>query len=83
LRNVLDSAVVMAEGNEIQAQDLGIRDAESVELESLRIDHWEKKLIVEALKRTGGNMPDSAKMLGISRATLYRKLDEYQISKPD
>lgn len=83
LRNVLDSAVVMAEGNAIEVGDLGIRDAQSAELESLRIDHWEKKLIVEALKRTGGNMPDSAKMLGISRATLYRKLDEYQISKPD
>lgn len=83
LRNVIDSAVVMSDGSEIRVEDLGIRESGSGELDSLRIDHWEKKLILEALKRTGGHMPDSAKMLGISRATLYRKLDEYQITKPE
>jgi transcriptional regulator of acetoin/glycerol metabolism len=80
---VIDSAVVMAEKDEIRVEDLGIRDAGTDELESLRIEFWEKKLIHEALKRTGGNMPDASKMLGISRATLYRKLDEYQIQKPE
>ena len=83
LRNVIDSAVVMADGNEIRIDDLGIRDAGSGELETLRIDHWEKKLINEALSRTAGNIPDASKMLGISRATMYRKLDEYKIQRPE
>ncbi len=52
-----------------------------MELDTLRIDHWERKLIIEALKRAGGNVPESAKLLGLSRATLYRKLDEYQIER--
>ncbi|MEM7782721.1 MAG: sigma 54-interacting transcriptional regulator [Planctomycetota bacterium] len=81
LRNVIDSAVVMAEGNEIQVGDLGIRDHDGDELETLRIDHWEQKLIKDALKRTSNSVPKAAGLLGISRATLYRKIDEYQIER--
>jgi two-component system response regulator HydG len=83
LRNVLDSAVVLAEGDVIQPHDLGLRDVGGggTELDSLELVHWEKKLIVEALVRTGNNMPEAAKLLGISRATLYRKVDEYGIPR--
>jgi two-component system response regulator HydG len=82
LRNVVDSAVVMCEGNVILADDLGLRDAShSDQLESLRIDFWERKLIGEALKRTAGNIPDAAKLLGLGRATLYRKVEEYGIER--
>ncbi len=81
LRNVIDSAVVMTESNEITIDDLGIRDAGNDELETLQIDHWERKLILEALKRTENNVPKAAKLLGISRATLYRKIDEYGIKR--
>jgi DNA-binding NtrC family response regulator len=81
LRNVIDSAVVMAEGNEILPVDLGLRDAGTGELESLKIDFWERKLVQEALARTSGSVPDAAKLLGIGRATLYRKIEEYGIDR--
>lgn len=81
LRNVVDSATVMAEGNEIQAMDLGIRDATDGEFETLRIDHWERKLIIDALKRTSNNVPKASELLGISRATLYRKIEEYGVER--
>lgn len=79
LRNVIDSAVVMAETNEVAADELGIRDATDGEFETLRIDHWERKLIVDALKRTSNNVPNAAELLGISRATLYRKIEQYGV----
>ncbi|HEY1598479.1 MAG TPA: sigma 54-interacting transcriptional regulator [Pirellulales bacterium] len=80
LRNVIDSAVVLAVGKAIDEQDLGLQDAGSTgELDSLRIDVWEQRLIVEALKRTAGNVPDAAKLLGVGRATIYRKIEEYGI----
>lgn len=85
LRNVVDSAVVMADGQWIQVEDLGIRDARAkpgTELETLRIDYWERKLITEAMKRTENVIPEAAKLLGMSRATLYRKLDEYKQEPP-
>jgi len=81
LRNVIDSAVVMAETDEILIDDLGIRENTSGELESLKIDYWERKLIKEALGRTKDSVPKAAELLGISRATLYRKIDEYSIER--
>jgi Nif-specific regulatory protein len=81
LRNVLDSAVVLAEDNTIKPSDLALRDSGSSDLDTLNIAEWERKLIVEALSRTGGNVPESAKLLGIGRATLYRKIEQYHIDR--
>lgn len=81
MRNVIDSAVVMAEGSRIQPEDLALRGTNPAGLESLRIDVWEQRLIVEGLQRTAGNVPEAAKLLGISRATLYRKIEEYGIRR--
>jgi transcriptional regulator of acetoin/glycerol metabolism len=44
---------------------------------SLRLADWERLLAIEALRRTGGSVPEAAALLGISRATLYRRLDAY------
>lgn len=81
LRNVIDSAVVMADGAKIEARDLALRDSGGEELDTLQIDQWEKKLIIEALKRTNDNVPEAAKLLGIGRATLYRKIEQYHIER--
>jgi Nif-specific regulatory protein len=81
LRNVIDSAVVLAEEDEIRPCDLGLRDSGSERLDSLKIEQWERKLIAEALKRVGGNVPEAAKLLGIGRATLYRKIEVYNIQR--
>jgi Nif-specific regulatory protein len=81
LRNVMDSAVVLAEGDEIEPRDLGLRDTGGEQLDSLQMDVWEKKLIVEALDRAGGNVPDAARLLAIGRATLYRKIELYGIER--
>lgn len=84
LRNVIDSAVVMAVGAQIDSEDLALRDAGAAapaRMETLRIDDWEKKLIVEALARTKGAVPEAAKLLGIGRATLYRKVEQYGIER--
>ncbi len=81
LRNVLDSAVVLAGGDSIEVDDLGLRDAGESELDTLNLEHWERKLIKEALKRTNHNVTEAANLLGIARATLYRKLKDYKIEQ--
>lgn len=83
LRNVVDSAVVLAVGNEIRVTDLTLQEAKSDEFDTLNIEQWEHRLIQEALRRTRGNIPESAELLGISRATLYRKLEAYSIKRDD
>ncbi|MEO1616894.1 MAG: sigma 54-interacting transcriptional regulator [Planctomycetota bacterium] len=81
LRNVIDSAIVMADGNEIEPDDLGLRDTGVSTLDTFRIDEWEKRLIKRALTRTSGSVPEAAALLGISRATAYRKISEYEIER--
>jgi transcriptional regulator with GAF, ATPase, and Fis domain len=81
LRNVIDSAVVMAEGEAIETADLSLVDSGSGEMETLEITYCERKLIHAALRRTGGSGPEAAKLLGLGRATLYRKIDEYNIAR--
>lgn len=43
------------------------------------LSHMEKEMIRQALRDSGGNKSLTAQKLGISRRTLYRKMDEYQI----
>ncbi|REK11471.1 MAG: FHA domain-containing protein [Planctomycetota bacterium] len=80
LRNVIDSAVVLAEDAEIKVGDLGLREPGPDEIESLKLKDWEQKLIVEALRRSGGNVPEAATLLGIGRATLYYKVKQYGLT---
>jgi Nif-specific regulatory protein len=82
LRNVIDSAVVLADGETIKPADLALRDSSAgPEFDSLMIADWEKKLIVEALQRARASVPEAAKLLGIGRATLYRKIEQYRIDR--
>ena len=81
LRNVIDSAVVLSQGDTIDVDDLGLFDAGTDHLDTLKISDWERRLIRRALQRTGGNVPEAAKLLGIGRATLYRKIDDFKIER--
>lgn len=51
------------------------------ETATLRLEDWQRILVVEALRRTGGSVPNAAAELGISRATLYRKLELYGLTR--
>jgi pSer/pThr/pTyr-binding forkhead associated (FHA) protein len=51
------------------------------ETSTLRLDDWQRILVIEALRRTGGSVPSAAAELGISRATLYRKLAAYGLTR--
>jgi pSer/pThr/pTyr-binding forkhead associated (FHA) protein len=51
------------------------------ETSTLRLDDWQRILVIEALRRTGGSVPNAAAELGISRATLYRKLASYGLTR--
>jgi two-component system response regulator HydG len=83
LRNLIDSAVVLATGEEIRVTDITLHESKTEIYDTLNIEQWEQRLIQEALRRTKANMPEAAELLGISRATLYRKLETFGISKDD
>ncbi|MHC4442017.1 MAG: sigma-54 dependent transcriptional regulator [Planctomycetota bacterium] len=85
LRSIIDQMVVLAEGKQLQLEDLPeqLRGSTDIVLASvpntagLTMEQMEKIHIANTLKLTGGNRDKTAKMLGIGARTLYRKLREY------
>ncbi len=51
------------------------------ETATLKLGDWQRALVIEALRRTGGSVPNAAAELGISHATLCRKLEAYGLAK--
>lgn len=80
LRNSVEKAVILAEGSTLAADDFQL--APSVKETSslgVTLEDAEEKVIRDALTRFGGNLTKVAKALNISRPTLYKKLEKYDI----
>ena len=81
LQNEIQRAVLMCEGNVIDASDLSISPgtgaAEAADLTLM--EAMERNAILQMLKDTGGNKLETAKRLGIGRQTLYNKIKMYEI----
>lgn len=48
---------------------------------TLKLDEWQRLLVIEALRRCGGSLPAAAAELGISRPALHRQLERYGLVK--
>lgn len=81
LEHVMERAVLMAQGQQIRADDLGLRmrGDGTARLEEMRLEDAEKYLIQKALSRYDGNVSRTAEALGLSRSALYRRLQYYEI----
>jgi len=82
LENIIEQAVLLATESFIRVSDLPphIREPlHEVTSEPLSLDSVEKKHIEAVLKQCDGNRSMAAKLLGISRKTLFRKIVRYSI----
>lgn len=87
LRNAVERMVVLSRNQRITLRDLppeireraGGNMATAAGGPALSMEQAEKNLIVRALKASNGNRTKAAEQLGISRRTLHRKLNEYQL----
>jgi two-component system NtrC family response regulator len=82
MENCIKRAVIMADGNTIVAEDLGLPDVDAEEaplnLRQVR-DEAEYKAIVKALARVDGNIVKASELLGISRPTMYDLMGRHGI----
>lgn len=80
MENCIKRAVIMADGPQITAADLGLAengaDEESINLRKVR-DAAEYRVMVRALARADGNIVKAAELLGISRPTLYDLMNHH------
>lgn len=87
LKTVIEHGVVLCRGEQIILRDLpasisGAQQKAGVEMtNTFNLVEVEKNLIARALQRCEGNRTEAAKLLGLSRRTLHRKLNEYHIQE--
>ncbi len=84
LENCLKRAVIMADGNSITAEDLGL-DEGAEELAHLNLrqvrEEAERRAVVRVLGRTNNNIARAAEILGVSRPSLYDMMNRYGLKR--
>lgn len=82
LQNCLKRAVILADGQVIRAEDLGLSPEESdphyLNLRQAR-EEAERAAVLRAMAHTNGNIARAAEILGISRPTLYDLLNRFNL----
>ncbi|MEW6257354.1 MAG: sigma 54-interacting transcriptional regulator [Pseudomonadota bacterium] len=88
LANVIERIYASTDGERIEAhhvdEALGepdVLDADTGDLAGA-VERLERRMIADALSRAGGNRLDAARSLGLSRSTLYAKMQRYGMGRP-
>ncbi len=86
LRNEIERLVIMVQENPIQARDLSLPNGSSNGSSSSSTLHqakaqYEKEFILSKLRETNWNVSQTARLLGLERSYLYRKMKTYGLEK--
>ena len=84
LQYTIERAMIMAENDVLQANDLIFSPIESIkefpdEPTELKLSIIEKNTILKVIEKNSGNISKAAKELGLTRTALYRRLSKYDI----
>ncbi len=79
LQNCIEKAVILSEGNDLTEKDLQLEHASRPSGTTVKAisEADEERMVRDAMERASGNISSAAKMLGVSRPTLYAKLKKY------
>ena len=84
LRHAVERAVILAQGDVLKPDDLQLVHGAAVpiadqEPQALNLDQVEKETIAAALRKHGFNISRAATELGLTRASLYRRMDKHDL----
>jgi DNA-binding NtrC family response regulator len=82
LQHALERAIIMSDNEQLMPDDFFFLmqkpdSAMSMEADSFNLDEVEKNVIQKAINKQNGNISKAAKDLGLTRASLYRRLEKY------
>ena len=79
LEHAVERACLMANGDKVTMDDLGLRERRDsvARLEQMSLEEAERYLIQKALSRVDNNVSQAADALGLSRSALYRRLQRF------
>jgi len=85
LQHTLERAVIMSNSSVLQPEDFNFNispsdsEHDNIIIEQYNLDEVEKILIRKVLKKYNGNITQAANELGLTRSSLYRRLEKYAI----
>ena len=84
LQHAVERAVILSESNVLEPHDFFMEDNsdkrdEDFMPENMNLDEVEKILIRKVIDKHGGNISRAAKELGLTRASLYRRIEKHGI----
>ncbi len=84
LQYALERAVIMCDGNALDADDLTFSAMETAPVtddlpHTSNLEDLEKATILNVIDKNNGNITQSAKELGLTRTALYRRLNKYEL----
>jgi two-component system response regulator HydG len=79
LENMVERGVILSKDEAINLAELPKELTRPATMEGKTLEALERNHILEILEETGGNVAQTAKILGIHRMTLYNKLKKYSI----
>jgi len=82
LQHAVERAVIMSESNVLEPHDFFISQREEektdvISASNLNLEEAERMLIRKVIDKHGGNISRAAKELGLTRASLYRRIEKY------
>jgi DNA-binding NtrC family response regulator len=83
LQHAIERALIMSEGNQLEADDFLLSSSGSkvgeIELDTYNLEDIEKSIINKVLKQHQGNITQAASDLGLTRTSLYRRMEKYDL----
>lgn len=83
LQHAIERAVIMCDNDKLNAEDFLLTSAgkkmDDLELETYNLDDVEKAIIQKVMNKYSGNISHMAKELGLTRTSLYRRLEKYDL----
>ena len=84
LQHAMERAVILCKGQVLESEDFFFnmhadRESENISFEDLNIEDMEKILVRKALKKHNGNITQAANELGLTRSSLYRRMEKYDL----
>ncbi|HEX2936313.1 MAG TPA: sigma-54 dependent transcriptional regulator [Bacteroidales bacterium] len=83
LQHAIERAIIMTDTDILQPDDFILSSQTSksneVELNTYNLDEVEKQIIMKVLKQNQGNISQAAQELGITRTSLYRRMEKYDL----
>ncbi len=83
LQHAIERAIIMSDGTQLEGEDFLLsapnKKFGELELDTYNLEDIEKSIINKVLKQHQGNITQAASDLGLTRTSLYRRMEKYDI----